>query len=323
MPKDFGECLTLADYRRRYALYKTDTDLQAAHASCAFLSSFDDHEVVGNWSADIQAKGRVKTPFLPRRAAAFQAWYENMPVRSSLLARGADITAYRAFRFGNLAEVAVLDTRQYRSRPVCAKEFDNCREAQAPDRTMLGAAQERWLADTLGASREIWQVLAQQVLFAQLEWRSFPAHDGAAPELRMDSWDGAGAGRNRVLKILRETRSSNPVVLTGDLHRGMALEISSDPNNPAGPCMAVEFLATSISSGGDGRRAVKKADAILRDNPQLKWLSAERGYIRHVVTPQRWQADYRVVPKVTVPGAAVVTRKSFSVEAGRPRLADA
>jgi alkaline phosphatase D len=322
MPQDFRECVTLADYRRRYALYKTDPDLQAAHASCAFLSSFDDHEVAGNWSADIQPKPRVKTPFLPRRAAAFQAWYENMPVRASVLPRGADIVAYRAFRFGSLAAVAVLDTRQYRSRPACAEPFDNCKEAQAPERTMLGAAQERWLADTLGASPGTWQVLAQQVLFAQIDWRSFPAHDGEGLELRMDSWDGAGAGRARVLKILRETRSLNPVVLTGDLHRGMAMEISAD-EDPSGPCAAVEFLATSISSGGDGRRNVRTADAIRRDNPHLKFLNAERGYTRHVATPKRWQADYRVVPKITVPGAVVVTRKSFVVEAGRPGLVDA
>lgn len=323
LPKDFGECITLSDYRRRYALYKTDTDLQAAHASCAFLPSFDDHEVAGNWSADVQTKARTKTPFLPRRAAAFQAWYENMPVRRSVLPRGPDIVAYRAFRFGNLADVAVLDTRQHRSRPVCLEEFDNCREAKAPGRTMLGPAQERWLADTFSASGGIWQVLAQQVLFAELNWRSFARHGGGEAELRMDSWDGAPAGRERVLNILRQARAANPVVLSGDLHRALALEISADPRNLAGPCAAVEFLASSISSGGDGRRSVKNVAAILRDNPHLKWLNAERGYTRHVVTAKRWQADYRVVAKVSKRGEAVATRKSFAVEAGRPGLLEA
>lgn len=323
LPQDFGECITLSDYRRRYALYKTDSDLQAAHASCAFLPSFDDHEVAGNWSGDTQTKVRTKTPFMPRRAAAFQAWYENMPVRKNVLPRGPDIVAYRALRFGNLADVAVLDTRQYRSRPACADEFANCREARASDRTMLGAAQERWLADTLSASKSVWQVLAQQVLFAELNWRSFANHDGDETELRMDSWDGAAAGRERVLKILRQAQAVNPVVLTGDLHRGLALEISADPKNVAGPCAAVEFLASSISSGGNGQRVVKNTAAIMSDNPHLKWLNAERGYTRHVVTAKRWQADYRVVPKVITRDDTVVTRKSFVVEAGRPGLMDA
>jgi alkaline phosphatase D len=323
LPRDFGECATLTDYRRRYALYKSDQDLQAAHASCAFLPSFDDHEVAGNWSADIQPKPRLQAAFLPRRAAAFQAWYENMPVRASMLPRGPDITAYRSFRFGQLADVAVLDTRQYRSRPVCRHLFDSCKQAEDLERTMLGAAQERWLANVMGAAKGTWQVLAQQVLFAPLNWRSFPFHGGNEPELRMDSWDGASAGRNRVLKILQEARSANPVILTGDLHRAMALEISSELTDPPGRCVAVEFLATSISSGGDGRRIVRNADAIVRDNPQLKFVNAERGYTRHTVTPQQWQADFRVLPRISTPGDSAITRKSFVVEAGRPGLLNA
>jgi len=322
MPSEFGPCLTLADYRRRYALYKSDSDLQAAHASCAFLPSFDDHEVVNNWTADVDPKKKPLTAFLPRRTAAFQAWYEHMPVRLHALPRGPDVLAYRAFRFGNLANMAVLDTRQYRSHRACAQLFDSCKQADAPDRTMLGVAQERWLADILRAGAGTWQILAQQVLFSRLDWRSFPGHRGSQLQFRMDAWDGASAGRRRVLEILRETRAANPVVLTGDAHKAMAFEVkeADDPNSPA---KAVEFLATSISSGGDGNRSVKNADAIFGQNPQLKFLGNERGYTRHVVTAKRWQADYRAVPKVTKRDEAVVTRKSFVVEAGRPGLMEA
>jgi alkaline phosphatase D len=319
MPGDFGECVTLADYRLRYSLYKTDRDLQAAHASCAFLPSFDDHEVAGDWSADAQARQSLNTPFLPRRAAAFQAWYEHMPLRAANMPHGPDILAYRSFRFGNLAEVAVLDTRQYRSYPVC-HHFDNCAASHAPDRTMMGAAQEQWLSDTFRASLGVWQVLAQQVNFAQLDWRSFPNHHGRGPELRMDSWDGASAGRERVLQILKQVRAENPVVLSGDLHRAIALEISSDPKDPSGPCAAVEFLSTSISSGGNGRLVTKNADAIARDNPHIKWLSSERGYTRHIVKPKTWQADYRAVASITKRDAPIVTRQSLVVEAGKPGL---
>ncbi len=320
MPPDFGRCLTLSDYRRRYALYKSDPDLQAAHAACAFLSSFDDHEVANNWAADRDSKKTAGAVFLSRRAAAFQAWYEHMPVRRALLPHGPNISAYRSFRIGNLAEVAMLDTRQYRSYQTCGEPFASCQEAAAPGRTMLGEAQERWLEETLRAAKGTWQILAQQVLFSQLDWRSFPGHHGAGPQFRMDTWDGASAGRRRVLDILSDARAANPVVLTGDSHKALALEIARDGQDP---CLGVEFLATSISSGGDGKQTLKNQDAIFRDNPRLKFLGDERGYTRHAVTPKRWQADFRAVQKVSTPGAPVVTRKSFIVEAGHPGLVGA
>jgi alkaline phosphatase D len=322
MPADFGECVTLADYRLRYSLYKTDRDLQAAHASCGFLSSFDDHEVANDWSADVQANAWLDTPFLPRKAAAFQAWYEHMPVRASVKPRGPNIQAYRSFKFGNLAEVAVLDTRQFRSHPAC-KSFEHCEQALAPERTMLGLAQEQWLTDTLGASQGKWQVLAQQINFAQLDWRSFPNRNRSDLQLRMDSWDGAPAGRNRVMEILRKTSSQNPIVLSGDVHRAIAFDISSDPNDLLGRPMGVEFLSTSISSGGNGSLVSRNGEAIVRDNPHIKWLSSERGYTRHVVKPKIWQADFRAVTSISKRDAPIITRKSFVVEAGNPGLVSA
>jgi alkaline phosphatase D len=168
MPDGFFTCINLLDYRRRYALYKTDPDLQAAHASCAFLPSFDDHEVSNNWAADAD---RFAGPehFLFRRAAAFQAWYEHMPVRRRSLSRGPDVLAYCHLSFGKLADVAVLDTRQYRSKQPCGDGIKaNCTEADEPNRTMLGEAQEKWLGDLLRSSAGTWQVLAQQVLFSNL-----------------------------------------------------------------------------------------------------------------------------------------------------------
>jgi alkaline phosphatase D len=325
LPSDFPLCLNLIDYRRRYALYKSDPDLQAAHASCAFLPSFDDHEVVDNWAADFDRRNAPPEIFRFRRAAAFQAWYEHMPVRKSMLPHGPDLLAYRLLRIGNLADLAVLDTRQYRSRQACGDGFHSkCLEADEPDRTMLGAQQERWLSDGLRAQQGTWQVLAQQVLFSRFDWRSFPWLKAPDIEIRrMDTWDGANAGRDRVLKILQDAQARNPVVLTGDLHMGIALEIKEDWNEPSSRCAGVEFVATSISSNGDGSPTVPNAEALHRHNPHLKFIGIERGYTRHVVTPKTWQADYRVVEKVSVPGAAIATRKSFVVEAGRPGLNDA
>jgi len=324
MPANFPVCYTLPDYRRRYALYKTDPDLQAAHASCPFLASFDDHEITDNWAADTDPKNTPAEAFLFRRAAAFQAWYEHMPVRRSMLPRGPDVTAYRHFRLGTLADIAVLDTRQYRSKQPCGDGFkSDCGAADEDSRTMLGAAQERWLAEVMRSATGTWQVLAQQVLFSRLNWRSFPwlpAMEGEPH--RMDSWDGATAARARVLAMLRAAPARNPVVLSGDAHVDLALDIKGDWDAKA-PAVGVEFLTTSISSGGDGSATMKNADAILADNPHLKFVGNRRGYTRHVVTPKSWRADLRAVERISVPDAPVATQKSLVVEAGRPGLVDA
>jgi alkaline phosphatase D len=189
---------------------------------------------------------------------------------------------------------------------------------------MMGEAQERWLAEQLQAPQATWQMLAQQVLFSALDWRSFPfVQPTDFPARDLDAWDGATAGRERVLRILRDSKVKNAVVLTGDLHMGLALEIKDDWRNENSACVGTEFLATSISSGGDGSASLPNASALYTGNPHLKFIGNERGYSRHIVTPQRWQADFRVIEKVTSPGLPVTTRKSFIVEAGHPGLMDA
>lgn len=324
MPRDFPFCLTIVDYRRRYTLYKLDPDLQAAHASCPFLLSFDDHEVLDNWAGDRDPKNSPPEAFLFRRAAAFQAWYEHMPVRRSMVPRGPDVLAYRNFRIGGLANIAVLDTRQHRSKQPCGDGLKaNCAEADEPGRTMLGEPQERWLDATL-RDAATWHVLAQQVAFARLDYGAFEWSRSKEPgTLNLDSWDGASAARERVPRLLRDNRVANPVVLTGDAHMGMAFEVKEDWNEPGSRCSAVEFLAPSISSNGDGQQTVANNDAILGRNPHLRYLGNERGYVRHVVTGKQWQADYRVLERVSTPGAPVLTRKSFVVEAGKPGLVPA
>jgi alkaline phosphatase D len=325
MPTDFELCYTLTDYRRRYALYKTDADLQAAHASCAFLPSFDDHEVANNWAATTDPDNTPPEAFLLRRAAAFQAWYEHMPVRHSVMPHGPDALAYRRFQIGTLADIAVLDTRQYRSKQPCGDGFKSgCVEADDAARTMMGAQEEMWLADALRADRATWQVMAQQVLFSHLNLRALPwATHGEGEAVDLDAWDGASAARKRVMAMWRDAKVANPVVLTGDLHHGVAVELKDDWRDPASPCVGVEFLATSISSGGDGNAKFELADALYADNPQLKFVSNQRGYHRHTVTPGQWQADFRVADQINKPGGVTSTTKSFVVEAGNPGLKQA
>ena len=323
MPKNFYTCYTLPDYRLRYSLYKSDPDLQAAHASCPFLPSFDDHEVMDNWAADRDKRDTPPEAFLFRRAAAFQAWYEHMPVRLAQLPRGPDVQMYRRLQFGNLANLSVLDTRQYRSKQPCGDGIKFCADAEDGTRTMIGDKQEQWFADGLRATDATWQVLAQQVLFSPLDWRSYPWLPASEMPLRnMDAWDGAPAARDRILRTLQEAKVRNTVVLTGDMHRGCAFELKQDSRNPNSACVGVEFLATSISSGGDGTEKMENADALRAHNPHLKFISDQRGYNRHTVTSARWQADFRVVSQINAPGAAVSTRKSFVTEAGKPGLVD-
>jgi alkaline phosphatase D len=322
MPQSFGTCLTLSDYRRRYSLYKSDRDLQAAHASCAFMPSFDDHEVVDNWAADQTPRGTPSELFLFRRAAAFQAWYEHMPVRRAALPRGPDVLAHRAFRLGSLIDLAILDTRQYRTRQPCGDGFKaRCAEADDPSRTMLGEAQERWLGDLLRASKTTWQVLAQQVLFGGLDVRAFPwveARDVPASDL--DSWDGAPKARERVLDMLAAGEGRNAVVLSGDMHTHFAIDIKRTGVDDKAPPLGVEFMTTSISSFDDGREMPEHGPGLLQDNPHLKFVGGERGYTRHTVTPTHWRTDFRAVPRISVPDEPAVTRKSFAVEAGKPGL---
>jgi alkaline phosphatase D len=325
MPQDFPVCMTLTDYRRRYALYKSDLDLQAAHAACAFVSSFDDHEVADNWASASDPKNTPAEAFLVRRAAAFQAWYEHMPVRRAQMPYGPDVQAYRRFSVGRLADVAVLDTRQYRSKQPCGDGFKaHCAEADEAARTMMGTRQEAWLADGLRESGATWQVLAQQVLFSHFDWRSlYWVTETEAPAVDLDAWDGASAARARMLKLWREARVANPVVLSGDMHRGLALELRDDGADPSSPCLGVEFLATSIASGGDGAATLPNAGTMYANNPHLKYISEQRGYHRHTVTPRQWQADFRVVDRISTPGLPVTTAKTLVVEAGKPGLAGA
>ncbi|MDJ1158639.1 alkaline phosphatase D family protein [Chelatococcus sp. SYSU_G07232] len=320
MPVALDKPYTLTDYRNRYAVYKADLDLQAAHASAPFIVTFDDHNVENNFAGDMDENGTPPEIFLLRRAAAFQAYYEHMPLRRSALPRGADILAHRRFALGGLADLHVLDTRQYRSDQACGDSVKPvCKEVFDTSRTMLGEAQERWLADGLAASKATWNVLAQQVIMMRNDRDPRPE----AQAFHMDKWDGYVAARGRLLKTLDDTRAANPIVLTGDIHNNWAGELKADFDDMKSKTLGIEFVATSISSGGDGFDIDATYTALLEQNPQAKFFNNQRGYLRHVVTPRRWQADYQVLETVRTPGQPIRTRKSLVVEAGMPRIVDA
>jgi alkaline phosphatase D len=307
--------VSLDEYRDRYALYKLDSDLQAAHAVAPWVVTWDDHEVINNY-ADLDHPSAPPDDFLVRRANAYRAYWEHMPLRPLREPRGPYLPLYRRFAFGDLAEFSVLDTRQYRDDQACGDGLRyDCAQRLDPARTLTGDAQERWLLEGLGNSRATWNVIAQQLMMAQLDW-----DPGAEQGLSMDLWDGYAASRDRIVSGLVERGVRNPVVLAGDIHRNFAGEIKASFDDPSSPTIATEFTGTSISSGSDGADMDELGRTLLAANPHIKFYNNQRGYIRCTLTPEAWRSDYRVVPSVRERGAPISTRASFLVEEGTPRL---
>ncbi|HEX4150169.1 MAG TPA: alkaline phosphatase D family protein, partial [Pirellulales bacterium] len=307
------ECVTLDQYRTRHAQYKTDAHLQAAHAQCPWIVTWDDHEVENNW-AGVSAQKPDLTPeqFLERRAAAFKAYYEHMPLRKAQMPQGPDAQLYRRIDFGRLAGFAMLDTRQYRTDQPCGDGHKPaCDDVYDPRATLLGEAQEKWLYAALAASQTRWNVLAQQVMMARVD-----RTPGEAVVYSMDQWPGYEANRQRVLKFLAEGRVANPVVLTGDIHSNWVNDLQVDSADRKSPIVGTEFVGTSISTGGDlgdgGKHPPDPAD-VKAENPFVKFYNMERGYVACEITPERWTSHYRSVPYITRPGAPLVNRASFVV----------
>ena len=303
-----GEPVTLGGYRNRYAQYKADPDLQASHAAAAWVLVLDDHEIDNNWADEVPQDPAVQSreAFLARRAAAFQAYYEHQPLRRSSLPRGIDIQLYRRLSFGDLLDVHVLDTRQYRSDQDQAARLD-------PTRTILGDEQEQWLRSAVAGPTARWNALAQQVFFSQRDFTSGPQQSFSD-----DAWDNYVADRDGLVDHLAAVGTSNPVILTGDVHANYVCDVKADFADPASRTVATELVGTSISTGGDGRDQ-NPSDAVqLAENPHITFINRNRGYVRNVVTPREWTADFRVVDAVRTPGAPVRTRATYVIEDGRP-----
>jgi alkaline phosphatase D len=308
------EIISLEDYRNRYALYKSDPNLKLAHAAFPWIVTWDDHEVDNNYANDVPEDNQSRQAFLERRAHAYQAYYEHMPLLRASLPRGSNMRLYRRLPFGALAEFNALDTRQYRSDQPCGDgNKPPCPEVLNPQATMMGAEQERWLFNNLDKSRALWNVIAQQVMVAR--WDAAP---GGEQRLSMDKWNAYPAALNRFLNFLRDRKPSNPVVITGDIHSNWVADIKADFNDPGSAVVATEFVGTSISSGGDGVDMRPDVERQMGENPHIKFFNGQRGYARCDVNPKRWQTDFRVVAAVTKPDEPISTRASFVVENGKP-----
>lgn len=330
-----GWVTTLEDYRRRYALYKSDPDLQAMHQACPWLMCWDDHEVQNDYAGLQAGNSGPRDPaspadFAARRSAAYQAYYEHMPLRASVFSRAmaglsstVSVRMYQRLDLGRLASLYLLDDRQYRDPQVCTRDGalggGTVDPALCPGwadqrRSLLGEAQERWLAQSLAqpdTADHVWTVLGQQTAFGQRDFRPGPGQI-----FTNDGWDGYGAARRRLTDTLRRHRVPNPVLLGGDVHANWVGHVKADYDRPDSASVGVEFCGTSITSRGGGNERMRER---LAENPHFVFADArEHGYGVAEFTPTQLRTSLRVVDDVTRPDTRVSTLAAFVVQAGRP-----
>ncbi|MFF4750083.1 alkaline phosphatase D family protein [Streptomyces sp. NPDC002514] len=305
-----GEPYTLEQYRNRYAQYRSDPDLAVMHAHAPWVVTFDDHEVDNDFAGEVpqDPDKQAHDAFTARLTAAYQAYYEHMPVRATAIPNGPHIRMYRRLDFGRLARFNVLDTRQFRSDQATTQAG-----AQDPSATMLGAAQKRWLLDGLHGSPADWNLIASQIMMAETDLLP-----GAGKLWYYDAWDGYQAERNALLKEFRSVR--NPVVLSGDRHLTMISDLKEDFADPDSAVVGAEFVGTSVSSNGDQDQAAFHAqwDPLKADNPHWKVIDAHRGYHLFDIGRDGIDARVRVVDTVLAPRANTSTLATLRVEADEP-----
>ncbi len=324
---DGPELSSLASYRNRHALYKTDPAMQAALARAPWMVTPDDHEVENNYANDIDEErgtpaGESPEAFLRKRANAYQAYWEHMPLRTSARPVGPDMQIYRSMTFGNLLQLNMLDTRQFRTDqgPV-ANDFGPRPLGLDPASTLFGAAQEAWLFEQLNSSPAVWNALAQQVVMAQFE---FAVPTGAAPPapaiaklFNLDAWDGYVAERTRVLRRIAADRIKNPVVLAGDIHSSWVNELTAD-FRPGSPVVAAELVCSSISSDFPVE-FIPLVRNSLAANPHVRYFDgASRGYMTHNLTPYLWETQIRAVASIKTKTSTMSTLAHWAIAAGTP-----
>jgi len=315
---------TLQDYRDRYALYRTDAQLQAAHRACPWIVTWDDHEVQNDY-AGVEGLG-AQDAFLAMRGQGYQAFYENMPLRACSLSRGIEglgtadgVKVHDRHAWGRLLRFHLLDTRQYSSAQPCRPPSRNppdsvspehCAEMLDPERSMLGLAQERWLAQGLrqdASAQTRWSVLAQQTMFSRRNYKQAPAQS-----FNSSTWDAYPASRQRVCDAIRTSAVRNAVVIGGDIHQNYVSRVLSDFSDPESKVIGSEFCGTSLTSHSKTPRA--RAQEIADNNPHILLARPDkRGYAVAEVTPERWTTSLRVLDDVAQADSAVATLARFVV----------
>ncbi|MCE9523684.1 MAG: alkaline phosphatase D family protein [Alphaproteobacteria bacterium] len=317
---DGAEPKTLEEYRNRHALYKTDMHLQSAHAQCPWLVTWDDHEVDNDYQGLESEDWQDAAAFVKRRAAAYQAYYEHMPVRHIAFPRENGMQLYQRSTFGDLLEVSMIDNRQYRSPAACRNPergggsvvTADCKELFDDARSMLGKDQERWLTGGFRRSKAKWNVIGNGEMFSRLRQKTDEGKEG----WWTDDWNGFPNARERVVAAMAKSKLSNPVILTGDIHSFWINDVKENFNDPNSNTVATELVGTSITSAGV---PYEQFAAMLPDNPHIKFFeSRKRGYMLCEVGVQSLAAELKVVDDVRDPKTKGSTLAKFAIEAGKP-----
>ena len=319
-----NESFTLADYRARYAQYKTDPDLQAAHLAAPWIVTWDDHEVANDYARD--SDERRDAQFAARRAAAYQVFYEHMPLRVAPPRAGGfgDLTIYQRFDWGKLARFHVLDDRQYRSVHACPPANRGgsssitraCKQLRDPARSMLGRAQETWLEQGLRTSTASWNIVAQQTPMGQSS--QLPVARPGDGRFWNDGWDGYPLSREKMFGAFRASKAANPIVLSGDVHTFYATDLKPDFDravSKANPVIATEFCGTSVTSGS---RPQARTLQYLDMNPHVKYgRSDKRGFMLMELTPSKTTTMFMGLDDVRDAKSGISKLATFEVADGK------
>lgn len=306
--------VSLEQWRYRYSLYKRDPQLQLVHARFPWFVTWDDHEVINDYAGN-HSQYKDKADITALRRAAYQAYYEHQPLPHSSSPTRSGMRIYRSAAYGDLANLWMLDGRQYRDDPPCGwGEAPACEAQKAPAVSMLGNTQERWLYGGLTASNATWNILGNNVMVSRLD------HDGDKGDvLWHDAWDGFPAARKRLLDTMVDAGTRNPVFITGDWHSTFVNDVHHDFDRAGSSVVATEFVGTSITTNGDGDVYGPYYGPMIGYNPHIKFFDGDRrGYVRCTVDRSQWRTDLQMVNTVSRPDAEVETLASFVVEEGAP-----
>ncbi|WP_396434359.1 alkaline phosphatase D family protein [Limnohabitans sp.] len=312
-----GMPFSLDEYRARHAHYKADPHLQACHAAHPWLMTWDDHEVVNDYANDLDRKYTDPVVFLQRRAAAYQAYFEHMPLRLGPdPLQPSQMRIHDRMAWGTLAEVWTLDCRQHRDHQACpdlmrggGRVVLGCDALADPARSMLGMPQEQWLTAGLTQSRQRWKLLAQATLMA-----SSGIQTPLGRSTFTDGWDGYPQARARLLQTISDARLSDVVMLGGDVHANVAAQLRLRAGDERSPIVASEVVTTSVSTRGMSPNIMAQ---IQRDNPDIRHArSDERGYTLIDVRPERPEAQFLTTPHPARPQARLALQARWSVQQG-------
>ncbi|MFO1225652.1 alkaline phosphatase D family protein [Roseateles sp.] len=320
LPQGLAPASDLAGYRLHYETHKREPTLQAAHAAVPWLLTWDDHEVMNDYAGGPLVG--VGSRDARRRASAYQAYYEHMPLPLASLQRGLlglteqgeELRLYGHRAWGRLASLHLLDCRQYRSPHACRGlasliDPDDCKALRSPEHSLLGAAQAQWLHGSLGQQARTWNLILQTTMVAP---RRIPF--GGGHRIWADGWDGYPQDRERLLEVLRAQQIGGAVFLGGDLHENWA----NDLQTAEGHAVATEFVGAGITMKSF---FPSRTPGILAANPLSRYASGKDcGYALLELTPQQLRCDFRVVDSLATNEPGIRTAASFVVTPQSPRL---